>query len=724
MDNLETPQLISGPFAYNGAKNEIPDAPTGSYLASVQEGFPPITMQPKSLGGVPPEGKDFNGLGNLLSQFYFFKQNGGMHTFEPEVSQMIGGYPENAMLWYFPENAPAKWLRSTKPNNTDNFITNPEVIGTSWVEAATNASLGAVGDIRYTARTAAPAGSSFCDGSTYTKAEYPQVWEMLSGGDLHVVTSTEYASKLDADGVCGYFGVDTTAETFRVPTLNNVYLKTGTASPDFSAESLPNITGTVVGGRANSPSVTGAFANNGSDTAASRFDGGADQDTYFGKSSFSASRSSSAYQNSAKVNPDNVTYRAYVILATEFQEISIDDYTAQIEEATTQAVDQIEQSGEEATNLAKAWASKTDGTVEGGEYSAKYYALQAQETGMPLLSFTWADHLLSDVSWLRADTFSWQSGAVYTAAYNELLSEYNAAQEQRLGESETINGITIAFWRSPKGYKIANYTAAREADIALLYDSVGVAWYYIIDVTNQRFKLPRTKFGFTGLRNKAGNFVPETLPNIRATAIVRQNVPAGEGSGAMYWDKLTTPQATLAAMQSTTGDTRALTFDASHSSSTYQDGAPVQENATEMYLYFYVGQYEQTAIEQTAGLNAELFNGKADVSLNNASPSSEFVKKVIGWAVPDISAGVQIRESSTGQGEAYTLPADGYIMVEMQSAGYCHWLIDGTAPFRNGASSTNYRSNWSPLLPAGTVLTPQGSSGSWVMQFYPCKGDN
>ena len=36
-----------------------------------------------------------------------------------------------------------------------------------------------------------------------------------------------------------------------------------------------------------------------------------------------------------------------------------------------------------------------------------------------------------------------------------------------------------------------------------------------------------------------------------------------------------------------------------------------------MYLYFYVGQFTQTATEQTAGLNAELFNGKVDLNLNN-----------------------------------------------------------------------------------------------------------
>ena len=30
-----------------------------------------------------------------------------------------------------------------------------------------------------------------------------------------------------------------------------------------------------------------------------------------------------------------------------------------------------------------------------------------------LLDFKWTDHILNDVSWLRADTFSWQPGNVY-----------------------------------------------------------------------------------------------------------------------------------------------------------------------------------------------------------------------------------------------------------------------------------------------------------------------
>lgn len=127
MENLEKPQVISGAFAYNGQKNDIPDAPTGTAHASIQEGFPPITMIPQEDGGEAPYGQDFNGLGNLLSQFYFFTQNGGTYTFDPAVAEVIGGYPENALLWYYPDenNVTAKWLRSTKANNTDNFITNP-----------------------------------------------------------------------------------------------------------------------------------------------------------------------------------------------------------------------------------------------------------------------------------------------------------------------------------------------------------------------------------------------------------------------------------------------------------------------------------------------------------------------------------------------------------------------------------------------------------------------
>lgn len=63
---------------------------------------------------------------------------------------------------------------------------------------------------------------------------------------------------------------------------------------------------------------------------------------------------------------------------------------------------------------------------------------------LPLFTHLWTDHLLNDVSYLRANTFSWQSGNVYIAAYNELLSQYNNA-----GSTTEIDGFEPAVWELP-----------------------------------------------------------------------------------------------------------------------------------------------------------------------------------------------------------------------------------------------------------------------------------
>ena len=132
--DFELPQVLAGAFAYNGERNEIAEDATGNYLASLEQGFPPITMQPKSSGGTPPDGKDLNGLGYLLSQFYFFVQNGGSYTFNTDVSAKIGGYPKGSRLWYTSETGDVMLLESAVDDNSFNFNADPSVIGTQWKE--------------------------------------------------------------------------------------------------------------------------------------------------------------------------------------------------------------------------------------------------------------------------------------------------------------------------------------------------------------------------------------------------------------------------------------------------------------------------------------------------------------------------------------------------------------------------------------------------------------
>lgn len=132
MKTLTKPQVLPAPIADIGLKNVIPNNPTGTYRASVKGGFPAMTMKAKADGGVPPDGKDLNGFYNILSQFYFYTQNGGVFTFDQSVSNAIGGYPQGAVLYWKHDNVIEK-VESQIENNTYNFVTTPSYIdGTKW----------------------------------------------------------------------------------------------------------------------------------------------------------------------------------------------------------------------------------------------------------------------------------------------------------------------------------------------------------------------------------------------------------------------------------------------------------------------------------------------------------------------------------------------------------------------------------------------------------------
>ena len=137
MQTLTQPTLLLKPFAESGDKNTIPETNTDTsnpQLADLTSGFPAITSDSPDQGGLPPERKDFNGLGYLTTTYDFFYQAGGTYTWNDTIATAIGGYPLGARLWYTDGNGNTNILRSTKGNNTDNFTTTPSYIGTSWVK--------------------------------------------------------------------------------------------------------------------------------------------------------------------------------------------------------------------------------------------------------------------------------------------------------------------------------------------------------------------------------------------------------------------------------------------------------------------------------------------------------------------------------------------------------------------------------------------------------------
>ena len=213
-----------------------------------------------------------------------------------------------------------------------------------------------------------------------------------------------------------------------------------------------------------------------------------------------------------------------------------------------------------------------------------------------LFDVKWADHTLDNASWALAG--SYVDGSVYTTAYEELLAEYEQGADSTDGD--------ISYRLTPKGYRIA--LVSQETAVNGSFSSKGIAWYYILDIANTRFRLPRTKYAFVGARDTAGKYVAHSLPNITGNFVGGKTDAA---SGANLQSGAFVVNGTTGAYQGNTGPMGLYSFNASRVSGVYQDGAPVQQRATEMYLYFYIGETIVGAniIDYTRQLNEVVDDG-------------------------------------------------------------------------------------------------------------------
>lgn len=132
---MPMPKPLTIPFARDALSqfiNEIPDTPQSGAdprLASWSEGFGPITMQPLTSGGKPPEGPDFNGILSALSEHIVYQNGGGIYTFSQEYVDKTGGYDKDSVL--IGDDGSALWV-SLSDNNTENF--NTATPPTEWIK--------------------------------------------------------------------------------------------------------------------------------------------------------------------------------------------------------------------------------------------------------------------------------------------------------------------------------------------------------------------------------------------------------------------------------------------------------------------------------------------------------------------------------------------------------------------------------------------------------------
>lgn len=364
-----------------------------------------------------------------------------------------------------------------------------------------------------------------------------------------------------------------------------------------------------------------------------------------------------------------------------------------------------------------------------------------------LLSWEWDDHIRNDVQWLRADTFSWQDGSVYQAAYNHLVDDIDGKTTQ----TETIAGTTVTFYLADDGHKIC--PVSQESNAASIYAATGIAWYYIIDTINTRFKLPRSatvhgklftsgtneygwyriytdgwceQGGTTGNANTNTVTLPITMPTTSYTVI------ATEYSNSNSTGGYTNPG--IAVNSKTTNSFQVRGIGGSAFSGNVWDWMVTgyitaltdQYNTQCKHLYFYVGEFTQTALENTAGLNASLFNGKADIDASNFSATGK--ENIVNLAIPDYanfttgsaSANTYIQCSKTSfvvvwGGDPYT---ENYYAYVSPDNGTTKYIVGRRYDDYNGSTQ---ETTFSFIVPAGWYFTVGAESG-FTYYIYPLKG--
>lgn len=249
-------------------------------------------------------------------------------------------------------------------------------------------------------------------------------------------------------------------------------------------------------------------------------------------------------------------------------------------------------------------------------------ATETKTNAHSLLDWKWSDHILNEMSWLRGDTFSWQSGDVYVAAYNHLQADYAGATQK----TETVGSYTITYYEATDGHKVV--LADQESTVSDIYAESGVAWYYILDTVNTRFKLPRvnpTREELIQIVRAKGNGICLGVTDGTSNAGIRlRNMANASGTATLMARK----DFYGSAVGTSSGDDTSwgnagkgvgIATDSTKSGiiSSMTDSTSVYKG--KKYLYFYVGEFSQSATEQTAGLNAGLFNGKVDLNGSNAT---------------------------------------------------------------------------------------------------------
>ena len=337
-----------------------------------------------------------------------------------------------------------------------------------------------------------------------------------------------------------------------------------------------------------------------------------------------------------------------------------------------------------------------------------------------LFHHIWTDYQLNRQDWLRGDTFSWQSGTVYTNAYSHLVADISGISSS----TETVGSYTITYYQATDGHKIV--LADQETTVENIYNESGVAWYYILDTTNTRFKLPRENpareeliqivrakgngktVGFTDGTDNGGTYRLQMTSLSGSAVILLDKNSYGSEVGQTATTDRTWGSSSITAGITTDSTKSGIISSMTDSTSVYKG---------KKYLYFYIGQFSQSATEQNAGINTELFNGKVDLNAHNLSDAGKSL--IAGFGMQsDTCEDLTLLAS----GSEYTAPANGYYFLNKGATGSNQYI----AFIHNSDDSTKRYQDiyWGPTSGSSCMGKTAVLKGEKITISYTVGGSN
>ena len=230
---------------------------------------------------------------------------------------------------------------------------------------------------------------------------------------------------------------------------------------------------------------------------------------------------------------------------------------------------------------------------EQDNHAGKVLYTNGEETSwVGINTFQLFDTKLSDKILTYEDSKGWalQGTYVYKEAiagsrygypdfYAKCLEEYNEATS-----TETVNGVEIKVHSNGhKFYDIANKDA-----IDSFFNTMGSAWFYGVDIENERIFLPRNNWFEQASVTDVGQSVEAGLPNITGTVINEYDNLATGQTGAFYHSAVKADDG-WGVDANGYAQSIAVHFNASRSNSIYGNSNTVQPNAVKKLLYICVG---------------------------------------------------------------------------------------------------------------------------------------